>query len=81
MPRRELFRINGFTRQIDLQILASLAEDTWFAAPSALANDFDAKEVRLGVVVTRTQDGVEQVLIDRHGVVLHSTPIPPEVGH
>ena len=81
MPRRELFRINGFTRQIDLEILSSLAEETWFAAPAALANNFDAKEVRLGVVVTRMQDNVEQVLIDRHGVVLHSTPIPPEVGH
>ena len=25
--------------------------------------------------------GGEQVLVDSHGVALHSTPIPPEVGH
>ncbi len=81
MPRRELFRINGFTRQVALEILHSLAEDSWYAAPASLVNNLDAKEVRLGVVVTRLAAGVEQVLIDSHGVVLHATPIPPEVGH
>lgn len=81
MPRRELFRINGFTRRVDLEILASLADDCWYAAPASLVGNFDAKEVRLGVIVMRTQDGAEQVLVDSHGVVLHSTPIPPEVGH
>ena len=81
MPRRELFRINGFTRQVDLEILHSLADDSWYAAPTALAGNFDAKEVRLGLIVVRVQDGSEQVLVDGHGVVLHSTPIPPEVGH
>lgn len=81
MPRRELFRINGFTRQVDLEILHSLAEDSWYAAPSSLVGNFDAKEVRLGLVVMRAQDGTEQVLVDGHGVALHATPIPPEVGH
>jgi len=81
MPRRELFRINGFTRQVDLEILHSLADDSWYAAPAALAGNFDAKEVRLGLIVMRAQDCAEQVLVDGHGVVLHTTPIPPEVGH
>ncbi len=79
MPRRELFRINGFTRKIDMDILLSLAEETWYAMPDTLVNNFDAKEVRLGVVVTRDVDG-EQILIDEHGVALHATPIPPEAG-
>lgn len=81
MPRRELFRINGFTRQVDLEILASLADEAWYAAPASLAGNFDAKEVRLGLIVLRAQDGGDQVLVDSHGVALHSTPIPPEVGH
>ena len=81
MPRRELFRINGFTRQIDLEILHSLAEDSWYAAPSSLVGNFDAKEVRLGLVIMRAHDGAEELLVDGHGVALHATPIPPEVGH
>lgn len=81
MPRRELFRINGFTRQVDLEILHSLADDSWYAAPTSLVGNFDAKEVRLGLVVMRAQDGADQVLVDSHGVALHATPIPPEVGH
>jgi hypothetical protein len=90
MPRRELFRINGFTRKIDMDILHSLAEDTWYAMPDTLENNYDAKEVRLGVVVTRdlhnsssqtsSQQRTEQILIDEHGVALHATPIPPEAG-
>jgi hypothetical protein len=81
MPRRELFRINGFTRKVDLEILHSLAEDSWYAAPASLVGNLDAKEVRLSIVVARVVDGVEQFLVDSHGVVLHATPIPPEVGH
>ena len=34
MPRRELFRINGFTRRVDLEILASLADDCWYKSLS-----------------------------------------------
>ena len=79
MPRRELFRINGFTRKIEMDILESLAEDTWYALPASLENNHDAKEVRLGVVVTRDQGG-EHILINEFGVALHATPIPPEVG-
>jgi hypothetical protein len=80
MPRRELFRINGFTRSIDLTVLASLEEDAWFAAPAALAGNFDAKEVRLGLVVARGGEGGDQLLVSEHGVLLHATPIPPDVG-
>ncbi len=79
MPRRELFRINGFTRKIEMDILHSLTEDTWYAMPASLENNYDAKEVRLGVVVTRDHGG-EQFLIDEYGVALHATPIPPEAG-
>lgn len=80
MPRRELFRINGFTRAIDLTVLASLEEDAWYAAPTALANNLDAKEVRLGLVVARHADAGDQALVTEHGILLHATPIPPDVG-
>jgi hypothetical protein len=81
IPRRELFRISGFTRQVDLEILHSLAEDSWYAAPAALVGNFDAKEVRLGLIVVRGGERDEHVLVEGNGVALHATPIPPEVGH
>jgi hypothetical protein len=79
MPRRELFRVHGFTRKVDMDILLSLAEDSWYAAPHTLVNNADAKEVRLGLVVIRNSDG-EQFLVDENGVALHATLIPPEAG-
>jgi hypothetical protein len=77
MPRRELFRVNGFTTRVDLGVMESLAEEAWFAAPSTLSGNFDAKEVRLGLVVTRA----DQVLISEQGCLLHMTPIMPEVAN
>ncbi len=76
MPRRELFPINGFTVNVDLLVLESLAEESWFALASSLVGNMDAKEVRLGLVITRERE----VLIDRTGSLLHTTPILPEVG-
>ncbi|MBA3686273.1 MAG: hypothetical protein H0W72_13685 [Planctomycetes bacterium] len=76
MPRRELFAINGFTLQVGLSVLESLAEESWFALSSSLVGNLDAKEVRLGLVATRERE----VLIDGAGSLLHTTPILPEVG-
>jgi hypothetical protein len=76
MPRRELFRIQGFVPPTDVAILESLAEESWYAAPSLLATDFDAKEVRLGLVVTKPG----QVLLSETGVLLHATCVPPEAA-
>ncbi len=76
MPRRELFRIQGFVPPNDLAVLESLADESWFASPTVLQNDFDAKEVRLGIIAARGGE----VLLDGEGVLLHATPIPPEVG-
>jgi hypothetical protein len=80
MPRRELFRIAGFSRTIDFAVLDSLAEESWFAAPPALRDNFDAKEVRLGVILMRRDGEQDQALVSESGVLLHATPIPPEVG-
>lgn len=76
MPRRELFRIQGYVPPNDLAVLESLAEESWFATPELLAADIDAKEVRLGLVVVRR----DEVLIDADGVLLHATSIPPSIG-
>jgi hypothetical protein len=80
MPRRELFRISGFCRTVDFSVLDSLAEESWFASPQSLLDNFDAKEVRLGLIVVRAEPGGDQALISESGVLLHATPIPPEVG-
>ncbi len=79
MPRRELFRISGFCRTMDFAVLDSLSEESWFAAPASLRDNFDAKEVRLGLVTMRRAGGGDQALVDEGGVLLHTTPIPPEV--
>ena len=76
MPRRELFRIQGFVPPSDLQVLESIAEESYYAAPRLIAADFDAKEVRLGLVLLQGQ----QVLVSDHGVLLHATSVPPETG-
>ncbi|MBA2480433.1 MAG: hypothetical protein H0V44_07205 [Planctomycetes bacterium] len=76
MPRRELFRIHGFVPPMDMAVLESVAEESWYAAPSVLAGNFDAKEVRVGVVILTAK----QALVSEAGVMLHATPVPPEAG-
>jgi hypothetical protein len=76
MPRRELFRVSGFSRGVDLAVLESLAEESWYSAPRVLADNHDAKEVRLGLMVVRRRE----VLVSHEGVLLHATTIPPETG-
>lgn len=80
MPRRELFRISGFCRTVDFAVLDSLAEESWFATPPSLIDNFEAKEVRLGLIIVRRDGNDEQALVSEAGVLLHATPIPPEVG-
>lgn len=76
MPRKELFRLSGFTATIDMAIIEALNEDAWYALPSTLVGNLDAKEVRLGLVVTAG----DRVLIDEGGNLLHTTRIGPEVA-
>src|SRR3954467_15862562 len=76
MPRRELFRIQGFVPPNDIAVLESLADESWFAAPEALAANFDAKEVAVGVIILRPG----HALVSDAGVLLHATPVPPEAG-
>jgi len=79
MPRRELFRISGFTPRVGLEILESLTDDSWYAAPETLNGNLDAKEVRLGLVLCRGQRDAE-VLVGDGGLVLHTLSVPPGVG-
>ncbi len=76
MPRRELFRISGFTTKIELDILESVVDESWYALPSTLVGNLDAKEVRLGLVFTRAGS----VLVGDNGCLLHTLAVPPEVG-
>lgn len=76
MPRKELYRLSGFVTTIDMAIIEAVAEDSWYGAASTLVSNFDAKEVRLGLVVSQG----EQVLIDEGGNLLHTTRISPEVA-
>lgn len=81
IPRRELYRVSGFTRKVDFAILDMLADETWFAAPVTLVGNLDAKEVRLGVIAERSgDDGKPQLLVEEAGVLVHAASIPPEAG-
>jgi len=76
MPRRELFPISGFTLRIDLRVLDSLVDESWYADPATLVGNLDAKEVRLGLVACRG----DAVLVSDAGLLLHTTAIAPEIG-
>jgi hypothetical protein len=78
MPRRLLWRVAGFTTAVDLAVLECLQEESWFAAPEALRQDLDAKEVRIGVVLRQGPAGHRQALLSESGVLLHASPVPPE---
>ncbi len=79
MPRRELFRIHGFTQRVEPGILTSILEDGWYASPEAIAADSDSKEVRIGVLMRRPDGaGASQYLVSEDGILLHVSPIPPE---
>lgn len=79
MPRRELYKVSGFTRAIDYAVLESLDGEHWFSAPGILRDNPDAKEVRLGLIALRSAES-DQVLIEERGVLLHAAPIPPEAA-
>jgi hypothetical protein len=84
MPRRELFRHTGFVTRIEMVVLDSLADESWYAAPAVLAANHDAKEVRLGMILTRPASAVlgppVDALVGAGGVLLHRSRIPPEAG-
>lgn len=76
MPRRELFRFSGFSTAIDLDLIDSIAGESWYAAASTLVGSLEAKEVRLGLLCERG----DEVLVDAAGSLLHSTRVGPEIG-
>ena len=77
MPRRELYGVQGVLETVRYEVLASLQEESWFALGSVIAEDLDAKEVRIGALI-KNHEG--HWLVDEHGVLLHSTPVPAEIG-
>lgn len=76
MPRRELFTVSGFVTNVEMRVIESVADESWYAQPSVVAEDIEAKEVRLGMLIQRA----DEVLIDGAGILLHATPIPPETA-
>jgi len=74
MPRRELYAVQGFHRRVDMRVIASLAEESWFSLPDVLAEDIDAKEIRLGVVLRRG----DEILLDGQGEAIFMTPVPAQ---
>lgn len=79
MPSRELFRLSGWRRDIDLRVLESLQGESWFADPATALEDFNVRQVLLGVVVVRRADGGGEALVGETGTLLHIGPVPPEV--
>ncbi len=75
MPRRELFAISGFGSDVQLSVLQSLQFEHWFALSEHLADDIEAKEVRIGLLISRD----DQYLVDANGILLHVAQVPPEV--
>lgn len=75
MPRRELYRVQGYQTQVDFKVIESIADEQWFAEPRALAEDLEAKEVRLGLLI-RIDD---RYLLSEHGDLVHVLRVPAAV--
>lgn len=71
---RECIALRGLCPTIDLAMIESLTDETWFAVPSAITADPLAAEVRLVLIF---QLG-EHVLIDEIGRFAVDRPLPPE---
>ena len=71
---RECIALRGFSPRIELGMLESIQEETWFAQPAVIRNDPLAAEVRL---VMLFQDA-DHVLIDEHGRFAADQAVLPE---
>lgn len=74
MPRRELFAVSGFVTRIEMRVIESVAEESWYAVPSMIHADLEAKEVRIGLLV----EAGDRLLLADDGVLLHVAAIPPD---
>ena len=77
MPRRELYGVQGMVNTVRYEILESLQEESWFALSALIAEDLDAKEVRIGALIKNSNG---HWLLDEHGVLLHCTQVPADVS-
>jgi hypothetical protein len=74
MPCREFIAVRGFSPKIDMAVLDSLQEDTWFTVPSAIQADPTAVVVHLALLIVRD----DVVLVGQDGHVLFPEMVPPE---
>ncbi len=74
MPCREFIAIRGFSAKIDLAILDSIQDDTWFTIPAAVQADPLAVIVHVGLLVLCG----DQVLISNDGRIVQHATVPPE---
>ena len=71
---RECIALRGFSSRIELGMLESIQEETWFAQPAIIRHDPLAAEVRLVMLFQHA----DHVLIDEHGRFAADQPVLPE---
>lgn len=71
---RECIALRGFSPRIELGMLESLQEETWFAQPAIIRTDPLAAEVRLVLFYQQA----DHVLIDERGRFAADYPLLPE---
>lgn len=71
---RECIALRGFTARIELGMLESLQQETWFAQPALIHNEPLAAEVRLVLLFQQSN----HVLIDEEGRFTADFPVYPE---
>lgn len=71
---RECISLRGFTPRIELGMLESIQEETWFTQPALIRNDPLAAEVRLVLLYQH----VDHVLIDEQGCFAADQPLFPD---
>jgi hypothetical protein len=74
MPCREFIALRGRSPRIELAVLDSLQEDSWFAVPAAIREDPLAVEVRLAIYRCRA----DAVFVDGAGRAVEAFPVLAE---
>lgn len=77
MPRRELYGVSGLVTTVSMAVIESLADEHWYAEADSVADDHDAKEVRLGLLIQRAD---QYLISEAGGILLHTTSVPPDAS-
>ena len=70
IPRRELWGVAGVVKVIPMPVLEAIQDEAWYGTPSQIVQDLDAKQLRLGLLIVRSDAEGRQALVSVSGVLM-----------